>query len=155
MQLKSISLRKDGHYVATLDGGHGNDVSLVAASLGELHTMIHECITEVEGLHQADEVLDDFLENIIQDGFGLRILVRPLQSSRLSLERLHQSTDMRFDHNLVQRQGLDFIWNHAHWRQMLTLHVRPHLVVIHREISEQIVQMLLAKDDELRQAFKF
>ena len=67
MQLKSISLKQDGHYVATLDGGHGDDVSLVAASLGELHTMIHECITEVEGLHQADEVLDDFLENIIQN----------------------------------------------------------------------------------------
>ena len=38
---------------------------------------------------------------------------------------------------------------------MLTFHVRPHRVVINREIGQQIVQMLLPKNDELRQAFEF
>ena len=67
MQLKSISLKQDGHYVATLDGDQGDDVSLVAASLGELHTMIHECITDHEARHEADDIIDDFLEDLVQD----------------------------------------------------------------------------------------
>ena len=67
MQLKSISLGLDGHYVATLAGGHENDVSLVAMSLDELHSMIDECVNDADGMHEAEEVLDDFLESLIND----------------------------------------------------------------------------------------
>ena len=38
---------------------------------------------------------------------------------------------------------------------MLTLHMRPNSVVVCRELIEQVVQMLLAEDDKLRQALKF
>jgi len=67
MQLKSISLGLDGHYVAILDDGQENDVSLVAMSLDQLHSMIHECLDSAEGMHEADDVLDDFLESLIND----------------------------------------------------------------------------------------
>jgi hypothetical protein len=67
MQLKSISLRLDGHYVATLDGSQENDIRLVSKSLDELHSMINECVDDAEEMHEADKVLDGFLESLIND----------------------------------------------------------------------------------------
>ena len=67
MKLKSISLNKDGHYVASLENDYGHDVSLAAVSLDQLHTMIHDCVTDTQHRSDADEIYGEFLETVVEN----------------------------------------------------------------------------------------
>jgi hypothetical protein len=67
MRLKSISLEQDGHYTASLEKNHGGDFCLAAMSLDELHTMIHDCVTDPQHRGHADEIYEKFLETVVEN----------------------------------------------------------------------------------------
>ena len=72
----------------------------------------------------------------------------------LPLKRLHQSADIRPDLDLVSSQFQNrFRWLLADRRKVAALHVRANGVVIVDELSDDVIEVQLAKQDELEQAF--
>ncbi len=82
-------------------------------------------------------------------------LVRILLSRRPSLKRLHQSTNVLLHFNLIHLQRNNLIRNISQRRQMPSFRVRPMLVVVFHELIDDVIEMPLAEQDELVEAFMF
>ena len=74
--------------------------------------------------------------------------------SRSSFERRDESANVASHPDLIELQRLDLVWNLSDWRQVIPDHARSSAVVIRSELSQQVIQMSLAEDDELRQTFQ-
>jgi len=57
-----------------------------------------------------------------------------------------------FDLDLIELDRFKFIGHIANWRQRITFHMRANRVVVLDNVGEQMVKVLLAKNDELRKA---
>ena len=88
----------------------------------------------------------------------IQILNFPLpifRSSHLPLKRLNQSPNVLLDLNLIDGNCRQFIRLLSNRWQVVPFHMRSLRIVILREFIRQIVEMLLAKHNELVEAFQF
>lgn len=67
--------------------------------------------------------------------------------AEMTLRGRRHATSARF----VQLERLDFLRNDPDRRQAISFHVRTRRVVVHHELRDQVIEMLLAEDDELVQ----
>ena len=73
----------------------------------------------------------------------------------LTFKRLHQPTDIRANLDLVPSDTEDLIGGLADWWQMIAFHVTASPVVIVHELRNNVVQVSLAKQDELEKTLVF
>ena len=61
---------------------------------------------------------------------------------------------MPFHFNLIKSQSINFVRSLTNWRKMISHHAGPGRVVILDELGHEVIQMPLAEDDELAEAFQ-